>query len=988
MSVGQADLAIRLLVLAQVMRVFGRRYPAFARHMKRSDCVAQIQLKDGSQGRWFRFARGRVSSSRGIHPRPDVALVFRDLATALAFLSPRSDWAGIVHAAKNFKVTVSGDDALAVWFMQLLGLIRTAGLDYGRPMPDGTTRCTSMTNGGPIFVDVKDGRIVRTRVIEYGDDDAPSWRIEARGRTFAPARKAMVAPHALALKSTVYSDRRLLYPMRRVDFDPAGERNCRNRGVSGYERIGWDEALGSVAGEILRMKRQHGPGAIAVYPSSHHQWGNINYHLSALMRFGNLVGVTRVQQNPDSWEGWYWGAMHHLGNSMRLGSPTTYGTLEDCLRECELIVFWSSDPESQSGTYGGQEGAQRRLWGKELGIRMVHINPHYCPTAALLGGKWLPIRPGSDNALAIAIMFVWITEGLYDREFVAQRTTGFEEWKAYVLGEGDGVPKTPEWQEAETGIPAKNVRALAREWGTKRTYLAPGGRGSGLAGANRGPNGVQFARAMILLAAMQGWGRPGVNFGNLQGGAPVDLLFYFPGYAEGGISGELQQTASAANNYTRMPHLLTVNPVTQTIPRLRLPDAILDGRCEGYPLDPSSIEAQFRRYQYPAPGYAPVRMLYRYGGSSFGTMSDSTRYMEMYRSANLEFVVNQSVWLEGEAKFADILLPACTQFERWDIGEWSNAGAFGLHLQEQLNHRVIAIQHKCIEPLGESKSDYQIFLDIATRLGLGAYFSEGMSELDWCRRIFESSDLPAHIGWKQFLRKGYFVVPPTPEALRAPRDMAWFREGRQKDTPEPYPLPGAYSDRYGHGLQTQSGKLEFVSSSLKRFDPDSPDRPPLNRYIPSWEGPAAKDIAGRFPLQLVTPHQRYSFHTMGDGKGGFADDIRDHRVRIDGHCYWIVRVNPGDARARGIGMHDLVKVFNDRGAVICAADVTAAMMPGVVHSYESSATYEPLGEPGRSPDMGGCMNTLTPKRGQVAKSHSAAAAACMVQIEKWQEAAA
>jgi len=94
--------------------------------------------------------------------------------------------------------------------------------------------------------------------------------------------------------------------MKRVDFDPNGNRNCQNRGVSGYERISWDEALDIVSGEILRMKRQHGPGAIAIYHSSHHQWGNVGYYLSALQRFGNAVGVTKIHLNPDSWEGWYW----------------------------------------------------------------------------------------------------------------------------------------------------------------------------------------------------------------------------------------------------------------------------------------------------------------------------------------------------------------------------------------------------------------------------------------------------------------------------------------------------------------------------------------------------------------------------------------------------------------------------------------------------------------------------------------------------------
>ena len=141
-----------------------------------------------------------------------------------------------------------------------------------------------------------------------------------------------------------------------VDFDPNGERNPQNRGKSGYVRISWDEALDIVATEIKRQKRLYGPGSITFPMSSHHQWGNVGYYLSSLTRFANLIGFTRVAANPDSWEGWYWGAMHHFGNSMRIGVPAGYGGVEECLREAETIVFWSSDPETTNAAYAGFEG--------------------------------------------------------------------------------------------------------------------------------------------------------------------------------------------------------------------------------------------------------------------------------------------------------------------------------------------------------------------------------------------------------------------------------------------------------------------------------------------------------------------------------------------------------------------------------------------------------------------------------------------------------
>ncbi len=974
-----------LAALPTVIRGAARLDRAFAARLRGRSGIVQIRLRDRSLGRYYVFDGGRVRGFAGLHDKPDLALVFLDVATAHAFLVPPIDRAEVVHSAKSFKVVVEGSDPLAVWFMGLMNSVFNVGLRMGTAQTDGTTRFTTNTNGGPLFVYVKDGRIIRSTPIDFDDTDAPSWAIHARGKRFSPRRQATVSPYALALKSQVYSPTRCLYPMMRVDFDPAGERNTHTRGTSGYRRISWDEAIDIVNAEITRMKTQHGPGAIAVQQGSHHQWGNVNYYLSAFQRFGNLIGVTRLHQNPDSWEGWYWGAQHHYGSSLRVGIPGFYGTVEDCLRDTELIVFWSSDPETTSGVYGAFEGTQRRFWAKELGIEFVHIDPHLNATAQLYGGKWIPIKPSTDPALAAAIMYVWIKEDLYDKQYVATRTTGFDEWAGYLLGNDDGIEKTPEWQEPETGVPAAVVRALARQWGRKKTYLSAGGKGGGFGGACRSATGSQWARSMVLLMAMQGWGRPGVNFGNLQSGTPVDYHLYFPGYADGGISGDLQGTAAAINNYLRMPHVLTMNPVKQMIPRQRLPEAIVEGQASGYLWDGSSMEAQFAQFRYPVPGYSRVHMLWRYGGSSFGTIAESRRFMEALRHPSLEFVVSQAVYFEGDTKFADVILPACTAVERYDIGETANASGYSHHGgPSQLNHRTFVMQHKCIEPLGESKSDYQIFLDILERRGLGAMYSEGNSELDWCKLIFESSDLPKQISWRQFLKKGYHVAKAPPEELREPTYMRWYAEGRAKDVPEPHPLPAQYGEKFGHGLQTQSGKIEFVPSSLKRGSSENPERPPVNRYIPSWEGPRTHELLDRYPLQLLTTHSRYSFHTFTDGKGTIVNDIEDHRVLVDGYYYWVIRLNPDDARRRGIAQHDLVRVFNDRGAVICAADVSALMAPGVVKAYESAADFDLVDDPRCLTDRGGCLNLLTPRRQQVSGTEGMGSNSCLVQLEKWQ----
>ena len=238
---------------------------------------------------------------------------------------------------------------------------------------------------------------------------------------------------------------------------------------------------------------------------------------------------------------------------------------------------------------------------------------------------------------------------------------------------------------------------------------------------------------MIALAAMQGLGKPGSNIWSTTSGVPFDPGFFFPGYAEGGISGDTAGTAAGKKLAARMwPEGGTFSnpqhsPEGQTVPRLRIPEAMRHERLSwhGKGFCGSSIEAQFPEYHYPASGYPHVQMYYRYGGSFIGTMTETNRYVQAYREGNVDFVVNQSIWMEGEARYADIVLPACTNFERWDIGDWAHASGYGMHKFEQVNHRLIVLEQKCIEPLGESKSDYEIFSLLAEQAGRRRHLHRG-----------------------------------------------------------------------------------------------------------------------------------------------------------------------------------------------------------------------------------------------------------------------
>ncbi len=830
----------------------------------------------------------------------------------------------------------------------------------------------NLTNGGPVRVHVRDGEIIRVRPLVYGENDAASWTIDARDRKFTPLRKACVASYTLSERGRVYSEKRIKYPYKRVDFDPDGERHPENRGKSAYVRIGWDEALDIVASEMKRIRTAHGAEAVMSRCSSHHNWGNVGYRTGAWARFFSLIGFTDIFDNPDSWEGWHWGATHVYGFYWRLGLPEQYGLLEDALKHTELVVHWGNDPDSTHGVYGGQDSNVWRLWLKDLGVKQVFIDPFCNYTAVIFGDKWIAPRPGTDAAMAEAIAYVWLSEGTYDKDYVATHTIGFEEFKKHIMGEADGVPRTPGWASEICGVPARTITALAREWGAKRTMLAAGARG-GESGACRQAYATEWARLMVLLQAMQGLGKPGVGIWGTAMGPPFNADLEFPGYGSWGAGVTL-------NKLARKP---AINPVQQRLYRLLVPDAILNPPIHwlGQTFCGQSLEQQFVPYTYPLPGCSEVKMFYRYGGSFISTMVDTSKWVRMYQSPRLEFVVNQDCWWNNETQFADVILPACTNFERNDIGEWGNTGGYSHHGSASCNHRVIVYQQKCVEPLGESKSDYQIFSELAGRLGVKEDYTEGNTEEDWVEKMFYASDLPEHISFEDFKTKGYYIVP-MPEKHDQATSLRWFYEGRECDTPDSFnPKKGTEKAKE---LGTYSGKIEFVSESLKAHLPDDDERPVLPRYIPSWEGHTS-ELAQKYPLQMIAPHPRYSLHTQHDANVPWLAEIPGHRSKKDNYPWRTMRIHPSDAERRGIQDGDIIMMYNDRGKVLGIASVTERMKPGVVHSYEGSAIYDPLekGNAG-SADRGGCVNILTPSRMLSKNVPGMAPNSCLVEVEKWE----
>ena len=180
MSVASMKFAVILWGLAQVLKFMAWRHPGFRLRLKERNLVAQVKARDEGTGRWYEIRDGRVTSRAGLHPKPDVTLYFKNAALGASLLTPPINWLNQINAQKDFNLSVDGPEDLTNWWAQTIMMSQTAGWKIGTRLADGTMRYCNMTNGGPVFVHVKDGKIVRMTPIDFDDDDPKAWTIAAR----------------------------------------------------------------------------------------------------------------------------------------------------------------------------------------------------------------------------------------------------------------------------------------------------------------------------------------------------------------------------------------------------------------------------------------------------------------------------------------------------------------------------------------------------------------------------------------------------------------------------------------------------------------------------------------------------------------------------------------------------------------------------------------------------------------------------------------
>lgn len=737
--------------------------------------------------------------------------------------------------------------------------------------------CPAHNCGGRclLIASLQDGRITHLET-----DDRPD-------RLAAPQLRACVRGRAYLRRQ--YHPERLLRPLKRVG----------QRGAGQFAAISWEEALERVAGGFAQIKERYGASALFV-PYGTGSYNQLNGSDMARRLF-NLWGGCLGSYNSYSW------------GAINLATPTVYGTLEtgnqrqDWLN-ARYILMWGWNPaEMRDGTNSDYFIKLAR----EAGARVVCIDPRHSLSAAALADEWIPIRPGSDAAMMSAMAYVMLTEGLYDVEFVRTHCLGFdgsqmpvsgaESYSDYLLGRRDGQPKTPEWAQVITSVPAETIRRIAREYAT----IKPGVLYQGY-GMQRRAYGEQVVRAGCVLAAMTG------NIG-------------IPG---GWASGLGLQAPDGGALWNVFP--IGENPVKAEIPVFLWTEACLRGKSMTAAEGVRGVERLDN----------DIKSIYAVASNCLiNQHADVNRTAEILRDeSKVEFIVVQDHFMTPSARFADIVLPACTQFETWGVEDGWKYGD------------EVILQPKLVEPPGECKSDYRICAELAERLGFGAAFSEGRDERGWtdfCLGEFRRLRFPELPSLEAFLDSnlGAWSRP-------AERPAIAFEDFRRD--PEKYPL------------QTESGKIEIFSREL--YARDNPlEIPPIPKYIQEWEHPY--DEQSDYPLQVIGHHslaRAHSTHANND----WLEEAFPQRVFI----------NPLDAAARGISDGERVRVYNQRGALVLACRVTARIMPGVI-DIPQGAWYDP--DP-QGVDRGGNVNVLTSRR-WTPFAFGSAQHTSMVNLARWDE---
>jgi anaerobic dimethyl sulfoxide reductase subunit A len=724
---------------------------------------------------------------------------------------------------------------------------------------------------------------------------------------------------------------RILYPLKRVPGTKRGEGK--------YLRISWEEALTTLADKMKEVREKYGPYSIIIpyMPSE------------AASRLFSLWGA-----GTDSW-GWcsFDAArmMAHIVAGEKGWDYPSYvsGSPSDMLAHSKLIVIWGMDPTMGSCGPGFQFPWFIKLC-RERGKRVIIFDPKYTPGAAVLADQWIPIKPGTDCAIFMALAHVLFKTDRWNKEFVDQHVepNGFKEYMNYVMGLKDGIEKTPEWAEKESAVPAETIRALADLIATVKPAWLWNHWGS-----NRKSRGENTVRAFAALQAMLGyWGTPGAGpVLHLGPARPIPV----------------KSSWGPAGTY-HVPTLYRSHFWAQAVLLL---DKVRSGeldenqymRMVGWKADPAILKEFHPKMLFWGGGHKP------HGSDFLVTAVESSNY-QVPALEKLDFFVQMQSTMTPTTQYADIILPSLDWM--WEEKNVFNSSGYG-------GFQAINYCAGVLPPAGEVRSYVWVFTKLAEKLGIDPrkyfkyYTTDENWEQDWER--YQKDNYQMVI---DYYKKRNIDVPPWEE----------FSQGRfiNCDELDDEPFTG-FDDQIKKGkpFRTQSGKIEFFSNyvadennrgkgehydhSGRLIDNLASDWGSLTPHAEYRKVIRGMDdpLTRKYPLMVMAPHARYRVHYLFWEQPWLRNHVYTHRV-------WI---SPTDAKARGIKDEDLVLAYNDRGQLVMPAYVTARLMPGLV-VIRHGGKYIP---DENGVDFGAAASTIM--GGDYESCITPANATTLVQVEKY-----
>jgi anaerobic selenocysteine-containing dehydrogenase len=624
--------------------------------------------------------------------------------------------------------------------------------------------------------------------------DPTGRAVQLRGDKDHPFTRGFLCQKVANYLDRVYHPDRLLYPLRRIGPKGAGR----------FERISWPAAIEEIA---TRLKAIAAVNPQAILPYSYAgTMGKLMYG-SLDRRFFHCLGASLLDRTICATAG-------SAGCDVTLGTRAMIDP--EAALECRYIVNWGSNTAVTNIHFWKIEHEARKR-----GARIVTIDPYRSPTAEK-SDWWIPIRPGTDAALALGVMHIIFRENWHDADYVQRYCVGGDQLRDRVLKD-----YPPGVVSRITGLSTADIEQLAREYAQARQLFGGPALIRVNYGLQRHGGGGMAVRTIVCLPALTGdWRYPGA-------GAFLSTSKAYP-WDDAALT---------------RPDLIPAG--TRIINMVQLAEAL--------------------HGELPGP---PVQALFVYNSNPAAVAPNQSRVLSGLAREDL-FTVVHDQFQTDTADYADIVLPATSQLEHFDIH-----GSYG-HLYVQANNPAIA-------PLGEAKPNTEVFRLLARAMNFEPELFE-VSDEELARQSLRTDGAFSGITLEA-IREG-------PVRLNLPTNWAPFAEGR-------FPTP--------------SGKCELYSEREAQAGRD-----PLPHYVPPHEDPQTRpELAAKYPLQLLTPPAPSFLNSTFVNVEVLRKAAGERTLEI----------HPLDASARGIANGQLVTVFNDRGRFHARAILAETVKPGVVVS--------------------------------------------------------